>query len=66
MALLARSEELSLPGYVTIAQGAKLKGVNYHALRVWLRKHPEIETRRIGDVIVVRRQDVEEKYQPLR
>ena len=65
MALLARSRELILDHHVTIAQGASIKGVDYHALRMFLRNHPEIETRRIGSVVLVRKEELLEKYQPL-
>jgi hypothetical protein len=63
MSLVAQSEELSISGYVTIAQGARLKQVNYHALRMWLRLHPDVPTKRVGTVIVVRTDELE-KYTP--
>lgn len=63
MSLVAQSEELSINGYVTIAQGARLKRVNYHALRMWLRTHPEIPTKRVGSIIVVRLAELD-KYTP--
>jgi hypothetical protein len=63
LALLTRSEELSIPGFVTIAQGAKLKGVSYDALRIWLRNHPEIATKHIGKSIILRTVELE-KYPP--
>lgn len=65
MALMERSEALHLGQYLTIAEAARLKGVRYDTLRMWLRNHPEIETKRVGSSIVVRLAELE-KYEPMR
>ena len=49
--------------YVTIAEGARLKQVNYHALRMWLRTHPEVPIMRLGKNILVQKVELE-KYIP--
>ena len=65
MALLTRenTKDMSLGSYVTIAQGAKLKGVRYHTLRAWLAYHPEVHLMRIDRRLVVREADLE-RYVP--
>ncbi len=40
---------------LTIAQAARLMGVNYQAMQKYLKRHSEIQTYRIGRVIVVPR-----------
>lgn len=54
MSLLSSAQdELYLVGYLTIAQAASYKRVKYDAMRVWLRYHPEVPTRRIGGQVLV-------------
>jgi hypothetical protein len=60
MSLLAQSEEESLSSLLTIRQAAALRGTSYHALRMWLRKNPEILTKRVGNVVLVRPADIAE------
>lgn len=64
MALLERTTEVvSMGSYITIAEGARLKGVDYHAFRMWLRNHPEIPIMRLGKNILVQKVELE-KYRP--
>jgi hypothetical protein len=65
MALLTREDtkEMSLGSYLTIAQGARLKGVRYHTLRAWLAYHPEVHLRRVDCRLLVREVDLE-RYIP--
>jgi hypothetical protein len=64
MALLERTQELALPdGYLTLARAARVKGVDYHTLRMWLRMHPEVPLARVGDTVLVRLVDLVD-YRP--
>jgi hypothetical protein len=60
MSLLTQSEEVSISSLLTIRQAANLKGASYHALRMWLRKNPEVPTQRVGNVVLVRPADIAE------
>jgi hypothetical protein len=56
---------IDLDSYCSIKELAKEKGVTYDAARVWLRLHPEVQTKRVnGWSVLVKRSDVEEKYIP--
>lgn len=64
MALLERTTEVvSMGNYVTIAQAAKIKHVEYHAVRMWLRNHPEVPIMRLGKNVLVRIDELD-KYRP--
>jgi hypothetical protein len=64
-ALLERAEPISVNGVVTIAEGARRKGVTYHSLRLWLRSNPTVPLLKIGTIVLVRTDELE-KYQPIK
>lgn len=64
MALLTQATELSITGYVTIREGARIKGVSYGCLLMWLRNH-NVPVKRIDKHIMVSTAELEQ-YQPMR
>ncbi len=54
---------LNLDDWVTIAEGAEIKGVSQDAFRMWIRLHPTTLVCRVGRTVLVRKSDLE-KYVP--
>jgi len=59
----AESNILDLNEWLTFAQCAKLKGVRYEAIRMFVRLHPGTQIRRVGRTVLVKRSELE-KYVP--
>ena len=64
MSLATKSEPINLKYLFTIEQAAKAKQVNYDAMRIYLRLHPEIPTIRVHRDVLVRWEDIKEGYKP--
>lgn len=55
--------KLLAEGLVTASEAARLKGTTVDALRLWLKRHPEVPRQAIGRVIVVRYSELD-SYNP--
>jgi excisionase family DNA binding protein len=60
MAVLDRvTEVVDIGNYVTVQEAAKLKGVKYRTMHMWLCNHPEVPVKRYGRYILVRKDELE-------
>jgi hypothetical protein len=63
MNLVAELDRALAP-YATIKECAQEMRVREDALRMYLRLHPEIEVRRVGRTVLVRRDSLAMRYEP--
>ena len=48
--------------YIMLREAARKAGVTYMGLYMWLTRHPDFPRERLGKLILVRMEDVQQQY----